>query len=332
MNCFHPPKTLLPKKQQHQWSPAPHCLATPMKFGAKIHDNGSEKIGDDWEEENSVSKKEESITETTTTTKTTTESSQPPWASQLFTLLVDWSNADTKRMNVLEGWKESISLVNPTKETNKDQTNSNNSFKKSFPNQTIVDAWKESWLVKEETVPDVGDHIWRYLIGDWSKLRRNYILLSAIRAVCVAVLAWECVAMTLTSLTVSGLWAWTYWTQPTIFSWQQVVWYPIQQYQKVLFSQAYRTLILQIDPIIFVLKALGTLVILPYYENLVCTVESFCFSREHRARYPLISRLQGLLGSFFLAFGLIQILTIMGIYVGTCFGFAKHWLIPTSKA
>jgi hypothetical protein len=109
--------------------------------------------------------------------------------------------------------------------------------------------------------------------------------------------------MILTSLTVSGVWTWTTLTQPmqAAVSWQALL-HPIRQHRKVLFLQAYNTLRLRIDPILFALKALGTLISVPYYENLVCTVEAVLFSKDFRTRYPLVSRLYGLLLSYF--FGL----------------------------
>jgi uncharacterized membrane protein len=166
---------------------------------------------------------------------------------------------------------------------------------------------------------------------DWSKVRRNKVLLVIVRAVCVAVLTWGCIENIVTSMTVLVVWVWTTLTQPTLlFTWQ-TIWYPIRQHREILL-QSYETLRLRLDPILFAVKALGTLVLVPYYENLVCTVESMCFSREYRTQYPLISRLQGLLLSFSLTFGLIRILTILGVYAGTCLGLAKQWLLSALYA
>jgi len=163
---------------------------------------------------------------------------------------------------------------------------------------------------------------------DWNKVRQNKILLAAVRAICVAVLTWGCVDTFVTSVTVSGVWTWTSLTsQPTVLSWH-TLWHPVRQHRQILL-QCYGTLRLKIDPILFAAKALGTLVAVPYYENLVCTVESVCFSKEYRIRYPLISRLQGLILSYLLAFGFIRMLTIMGIYVGTFLGFGKQWSLAT---
>jgi hypothetical protein len=136
--------------------------------------------------------------------------------------------------------------------------------------------------------------------------------------------------MILTSLIVSGVWTWTSLTQPkqAAVSWQAIL-HPIRQHRKVLFLQSYNTLRLRIDPILFALKALGTLISVPYYENLVCTVEAVLFSKDFRTRYPLVSRLYGLLLSYFLAFGFVRVVTVAGIYTGTVFGFAKQLLVSS---
>jgi hypothetical protein len=163
-------------------------------------------------------------------------------------------------------------------------------------------------------------------IQDWSKVRQNKVLLVAVRAVGVAVLTWGCIENILTSLTVLIIWAWTIFTQPTsLFSWQ-TIWHPLRQYRLVLL-QSYGLLRLRLDPILFGMKALGTLVLVPYYENLVCTIESVCFSRKYRSQYPLISRMQGLLLTYFLELGSIWALTILGIYAGACLGLVKQWLL-----
>jgi hypothetical protein len=83
-----------------------------------------------------------------------------------------------------------------------------------------------------------------------------------------------------------------------------------------LVLQSYNALRLRLDPVFFASKALGTLVFVPYYENLVCTVERVCFSREYRTRFPLISRLQGLLLSFALVYVTVRLLTMTGIFAG----------------
>jgi hypothetical protein len=163
-------------------------------------------------------------------------------------------------------------------------------------------------------------------ILDWSKVRRNKVLLVAVRAVCVVVLTWGCIESIVTSMTLLVIWTWTTLTQPTSsFTWH-TIWHPIWQHRDILL-QCYGALRLRLDPVLFTMKALGTLVLVPYFENLVCTIESVCFSREYRTQYPLISRLQGLLFSFFLTFALIRIVTIWGIYAGTCLGLAKQWLM-----
>ena len=183
--------------------------------------------------------------------------------------------------------------------------------------------WIASWNegLTNDDVRDVGDHIWRYLIGDWSRVRRNKVLLSLVRAVCIAVLTWGLIESLLTSFAVSGVWTWTALTQQLPHTWR-----PTIQHREILF-QSYTAFRLRLDPVFFALKALGTLVLVPYYENLVCTVERVSFSQNYRQRYPLISRLQGLLLSFGIGFAAVRILTISGYAAGTSLALCKHSLL-----
>jgi len=67
--------------------------------------------------------------------------------------------------------------------------------------------------------------------------------------------------------------------------------------------------------------------LVPYYENTVCTIERLCFSDEYRRKYPLVSRMQGLLFSFFVGWIFARLVTQTGILLGTIVGLSKRWLL-----
>ena len=189
------------------------------------------------------------------------------------------------QLTVLEAWRESMRYRNTTVNTGNTDTvgadsqsgNSVTAYQRNFEavNRT---KWIASWNegLTNDDVRDVGDHIWRYLIGDWSRVRRNKVLLSLVRAVCIAVLTWGLIESLLTSFAVSGVWTWTALTQQLPHTWR-----PTIQHREILF-QSYTAFRLRLDPVFFALKALGTLVLVPYYENLVCTVERVSFSQNYR--------------------------------------------------
>ena len=105
-----------------------------------------------------------------------------------------------------------------------------------------------------------------------------------------------------------------------------IPWHPTAHHREVLF-QSYTAFRLRLDPVFFALKALGTLVLVPYYENLVCTMERVILKAEYRKRYPLISRLQGLLLSFAFGYFVVRCLTVGGYIVGTSLALGKNWVM-----
>lgn len=106
---------------------------------------------------------------------------QLPLAIQLQNLLVALSNAadeggnqyNLPPMSVVEAWKESLGYnsndVSGSSTQQKGPTtvvdNSKNNYDPS--NRTNVEAWKDSWNrgMTNDNVRDVGNHIWRYLLG-----------------------------------------------------------------------------------------------------------------------------------------------------------------------
>jgi hypothetical protein len=98
----------------------------------------------------------------TTTTTTTNESSlteqQPSLASQFLALLTELSRMDVNSNNF------ELSYGVPVKSWSKDTEMDKSP---STTNLTSVETWIDSWNkgMTTEDVRDVGDHIWRYLIG-----------------------------------------------------------------------------------------------------------------------------------------------------------------------
>lgn len=101
---------------------------------------------------------------------------QLPLAIQLQNLLVALSNAadeggsqyNLPPMTVLEAWKESLGYTTNSDESNTSTQKGPTSVSIYDPsNRTNVEAWKESWNrgMTNDSVRDVGNHVWRYLLG-----------------------------------------------------------------------------------------------------------------------------------------------------------------------
>jgi hypothetical protein len=198
-------------------------------------------------------------------------------------------------------------------------------------NITNIEKWTELWNTEmtSEDAREVGDHVWRYLLGDWSKVRQNKVLIAILRAACVAVLTWGFIDSIVDSLAVIGVWIWTSLTYQNFLSSSTDLmnWNTMWQITNKIFLQSCTFFSINVEPIVFVVKAIGTLVFVPYYENLVCTVESICFSKEYRYKYPMVSRVQGLILTFFTGYLFVRTVTILGMIVGTTLGTCKHRIL-----
>jgi len=73
-------------------------------------------------------------------------------------------------------------------------------------------------------------------------------------------------------------------------------------------------------------------VTVPYYESCVCTIESVFFSREYRKKYPLASRLQGLVLSVLVGWAVTMALRLAMVLVCTAIGLSKLWVVTKLNA
>jgi hypothetical protein len=132
-----------------------------------------EKYWEEFEKEPSVSSPSKQQRRQSTST-----SLLPPVASllQLLQLLFEFHNdpAVDGQLTVLEAWRESQTFRNETDKisgSNEEATGDNNATKEtthaadrtSLNVNTWMTTWKEG--LTNEDIRDVGDHIWRYLIG-----------------------------------------------------------------------------------------------------------------------------------------------------------------------
>lgn len=173
--------------------------------------------------------------------------------------------------------------------------------------------------------PDLRDHIWRYLLGDWNKIRHNQITLSVLRMMGIAILSWGWIETLITSGAVCGVWTWRCMNDPSMIK-LFAVWRTTQEHRQVLLN-SYEIVTMRLEPFFLPLKAFGTLLILPYYENMVCTIESICFTKKHKQENPMKYRFQALLLSFLVGYLMARILLYGSLVMGTFFGFCNHRIL-----
>ena len=115
----------------------------------------------------------------------------------------------------------------------------------------VVETWKKEFSDGRDN--DIINHVWRYVLGDWSKVRQNKFLMAGLRAVCIAVLTWGFLESVLTSFSISGIWIWTAFRQKTfIMKWNSFVRVNPQHLQ-VIFN-VYGLLRLRLENLYFTLK------------------------------------------------------------------------------
>jgi hypothetical protein len=138
------------------------------------------------------------------------------------------------------------------------------------------------------------------------------------------------------AFTILGAWMWASFSHPhhlaldtgLITNWNTI--WQITKRECKIFLQSLTILRYYVETIVFIVKAIGTLVVVPYYENLVCTIETLCFSKEYKYKYPLVSRFQGLILTFCAGFLCVQTFTILGMVIGTVLGIFKNRILSTS--
>lgn len=221
-----------------------------------------------------------------------------------------------------------------------------------------ADAVAETWrrVQSGEDDGDATDHIWRDLIGDWSKVRGNKLLMAGVRAGCIAVLTWGFCESVVTSLSISGIRMWTAMRQRSFaMRWDSFL--HVETDHRTVIFNTYDILKVRFGTLFFALKvrmrwlfcfdlaslynffsscslrcfqwtkALGTLMTVSYYESCVCTIESICFSKEYRKKYPLVSRLQGLVMSVLVGWLFARAITLVGVFLCTAVGLGKLWVV-----
>jgi len=190
-----------------------------------------------------------------------------------------------------------------------------------------VDALSETWkrLSSGESDVDALDHVWRDFIGDLNKLRQSKLVMAGVRAICVAVLTWGFCEGVIDSVSITGIRIWTALRQKSFaMRWDSFLNMAPGHRQVVL--NTYILLRFRFGTLFFAANALGTLVMVPYYETLVCTIESVCFSREFRRRYPLVSKLQGLVLSVLVSWVFARAVAMAGIFACTVLGLGELWV------
>ena len=123
------------------------------------------------------------------------------------------ANEPVDQKSFFDAWKESMTYNSNDGDQPKMLGSSN---KNDNMTNTGIEKWTESWNTEmtSEDAREVGDHVWRYILGDWSKVRQNKVLIAILRAACIAVLTWGFIDSILDSLTVVGAWIWTSLTLP----------------------------------------------------------------------------------------------------------------------
>lgn len=96
------------------------------------------------------------------------------------------------------------------------------------------------------------DHVWRDTL-DWSKVRRNKVLLAGIRAICIAILTWGFCASVLESVVVSGIRLWTAFRQQSFDMMWSSFFRVAPEHRQVVLS-AYGILKVRFGPLFFALK------------------------------------------------------------------------------
>jgi hypothetical protein len=89
---------------------------------------------------------------------------------QLLNLLAEFSTDPTQPLTFLESWREAQTdgeRKNTITWTNTDPKNHSGNVISKVGNKTNVEAWRDSWnkSLTTDDVREMGDHIWRYLIG-----------------------------------------------------------------------------------------------------------------------------------------------------------------------